>query len=160
MLGILEAEAGTDMRDAHPALVEHLLGGKQDTICDEILRRAPCLSLYKFAEICCGEETLVREISHGREPLCPCLVTDILVEHLVKTLHDVMVYLLTYRKLAVIEPQAIVEKQLDVAHYEFTRMLVYSMVQFLLYHAEHAAVYLHLLCREMQASLLEYWKNP
>ena len=45
-----------------------------------------------------------------------------------------MINLLACDELAVVEAQTVVQQQLDVGNDEFTRMLIYRMLQFLLDH--------------------------
>ena len=62
---------------------------------------------------------------------------NVFIEQRDEFLDHRMIDLLACDKLAIIEAQTVVQQQLDVRNDEFTRMLVYGMLHFLLDHREH-----------------------
>lgn len=129
MLGILKAEVLADLRDRESLIVQLFLGGSQQAIVDVFLGSQFGLALDDLSEVSGREVATIGEVGHGGQPLLSGLCTDIVSEQAIELLHHGVVDLLTGDKLAVVEPQAVVEQQLDVRDDQFPRVVVDGTLQ-------------------------------
>ncbi len=125
MLGILEAELVSHLRDALAGVEEHLLAERKDMLLDVDLRRQPRLPADEVAEISGRETGLVGEIGHrGQSAVASLALLEVGLDVLLEGREDVGVLLMARDELPVVEPLAVVKDELDAVGEDGLRVLV------------------------------------
>ena len=137
VLRIFKAEVLAYLRYAEGFIIKQLTGKRKQTIVDHTLGGFAGLSLDQFSEIFGRIAAFVGKVGYGRQPLTLRFTGNVFIEQRDELLYHRMINLLACDELTVVEAQTVVQQQLDVGNDEFTRMLIYRMLQFLLNHCEY-----------------------
>ena len=151
MLRIVKTHTFANHCDGQRVIIEQLFGMGEKAVGNDVLGSTTSFHAHQIAEIAAGQAAFVCKIGHCGQSLTQGFRGDVVIQQFHESLHHRMVDFLASDELAVIEAETLVQQQLDVGDDKFAGMLVYGMVQLLLYHSYHTPEDFHLLDGEMQS---------
>lgn len=151
MLGILEAQFVGDFADGFAGVEHFFLGQIYDFELNIFLSGFPGFLFDEVTEIIGGQVQLVGAVSNGRQAQRLRFVgLEISVQHRFKAFQNALVHIVTSDELAVVEPDAVIQKQLYIGNNQSLAVFVDGVLQLKFNFVQTIHHHLTFLFRKMQ----------